>query len=109
MHSSSWGLWVASGACHRARIRATRWLAMTAGRASPRSVVLNDRPEQLPALAVELHHLQLLVDAIVGRRGVADDTGQRQIKLNVLQAGGLLQDVVAGEIVAALLQDLDQK
>ena len=32
-----------------------------------RAGVLEDRAEQLPALAVELHHLKLLVDAIVGR------------------------------------------
>ena len=27
--------------------------------------VLDDRPEQFPALAIELHHLQLLVDEVV--------------------------------------------
>src|ERR1700694_3165613 len=71
--------------------------------------ILDDRAEQFPALAVELHHLQLLVDAIIGRRGAADDAGQGQIEMNVLQAGGLLHDVLAGEIVAAARKHLDQQ
>src|SRR3954452_23070202 len=38
-------------------------------RLARRTRILEDRAEQFPALAVELHHLQLLVDAIVGRCG----------------------------------------
>src|SRR5581483_7519767 len=71
--------------------------------------VLEDRAEQLPALAVELHHLQLLVDAIVLGRGVVDDARQREIELDVLQAGRLLHDVLAGQVVAAGLQHMDQE
>src|SRR5207237_10817124 len=37
--------------------------------------VLEDRAKQPPALAIELHHLKLLVDAIVGRRGVERTAG----------------------------------
>src|SRR5215204_7674910 len=57
------------------------------------SAILDDRAEQFPALAVELHHLHLLVDAVVGRRGVGDHAGQRQAADEVLQAGRLLHDV----------------
>ena len=39
-------------------------------RLARRAGVLEDRAEQFPALAVELHHLQLLVDAVIVRRGV---------------------------------------
>src|SRR6185312_6921467 len=75
----------------------------------PRSSrVLEDRAEQLPALAVELHHLELLVHPIVGGRGVVEDARQRQVELNVLQVSGLLHHVLAGEIVAALFEDMDQ-
>src|SRR4051794_14848752 len=56
-------------------------------RLARRALVLEDRAEQFPALAVELHHLQLLVDAVIVRRGVGDDAGQRQIELDVLEAG----------------------
>src|SRR6202035_5504918 len=70
-----------------------------------RARVLEDRAEHLPALAVELHHLQLLVDAVVVRRGVADNSGQREVELDILQVGRLFEDVLAGQIVAALLQD----
>src|ERR1700674_711259 len=73
------------------------------------SGILDDRSKQLPALAVELHHLQLLVDAIIGRRGSADDAGQGQVQLNVFEGGGLLHDVVAGKVVAAALEHLDQE
>src|SRR5665811_1525313 len=45
--------------------------------------ILDDRSESFPTLAVKFHHLQLLVDAVVGRRGVADDSGQREIKLDL--------------------------
>src|SRR5262245_20795683 len=65
------------------------------------ALVFEDRAEQFPAFAVELHHLQLLVDAIIVRRGIGEDAGQRQIEHDVFEAGGLLHDVLAGQIVAA--------
>src|SRR4051794_40700946 len=74
-----------------------------------RTLVFEDRAEQLPALAVELHHLQLLVDAIIVRSGVGKDARQRQIELDILQAGRLLHDVLAGEIVAAHLEDMNHQ
>src|ERR1700692_2275164 len=44
-----------------------------------RAGILDDGAEQFPAFAVQLHHLQLLVDPIIVRRGVADDPGQREV------------------------------
>ena len=55
--------------------------------------VLDDRAEQLPALAVELHHLHLLVDAVIGRRRMGGYAGQRQAAGEVLQTGRLPLDV----------------
>src|ERR1700694_4558899 len=69
--------------------------------------ILDDRSKQFPTLAVELHHLQLFVDAIIGRRCAADYTGQGQIELDVLEAGGLLHDVLSGEVVATAPEHLD--
>ena len=71
--------------------------------------IRDDRPEGLPVLAVELHHLQLLVDAVVGRRGRDRNSRQQQIELDIVQAGGLLQHVLAGQLVAALLEHLNQQ
>ena len=45
------------------------------GRLTRRTRILHDRAEQLPAFAVELHHLHLLVDAVVVRPGVDLDAG----------------------------------
>jgi hypothetical protein len=50
-------------------------------------------PKQLPAFAVEPHHLQLLVDAIIGRRRMGGYAGQRQAAGEVLQTGRLPLDV----------------
>ena len=72
-------------------------------------LVGDDRPESLPALAVKLHHLQLLVDAIVVRRGCDGDSRQQQIELHIAEMGGLLQHVLAGKVVTALFQNVNQK
>src|SRR5262245_58814788 len=71
--------------------------------------VLENRAEQLPALAVEAHHLLLLVDAVVVRRGVALDARQREVELDILQIGRLFQHVLARQVVAALLEHMDQE
>src|SRR5260370_15111669 len=62
-----------------------------------RSGILDDRAEQLPALAVELHHLHLLVDAIVVRPRRARHAVQRQAGDQVRQAGRVPPQVFAGE------------
>src|SRR5689334_12848417 len=69
---------------------------------------VDDWAEADPALAVEAHHLQLLVEPVVGRCGVDRHAGQRQIGDDTLQAGRLLHDVLAREVVAAALENLDQ-
>ena len=55
----------------RQQIETDRRVTASAGGAR----ILDDRAEQLPTLAVELHHLHLLVDAIVGRGRVGDHAG----------------------------------
>jgi hypothetical protein len=63
---------------------AGRRLDLGAQQLTRRTRVLQDRAEHLPALAVELHHLKLLVDAVVSRRGVDLDTGQSEVAGHVL-------------------------
>src|SRR5260370_30285987 len=65
------------------------------------------RSEQLPALAREAHHLQLLERREIGRAGLDPGSGQIHADLEV-QVGRLPHDVFAGEVVAALSQDLLQ-
>src|ERR1700730_4803583 len=69
--------------------------------AMPDSAILSarhHRPEQVPAFALELHHLKLLQRRKIGRAGL--DLGARQIDADLeIQVGRLLHDVLAGEIV----------
>src|SRR3954453_2021934 len=65
--------------------------------------------EQLPLLALELLELKLADRREIGRRGVDLDARQQRLGAEVLQARRLLYDVLAREIVAALLQDLNQR
>ena len=64
--------------------------------------------EQLPALALELHQLQLRDRRKVGRRGVDLDARQQAAKLEVLDARRLLHDVLARQVVAAGLQHMHE-
>src|SRR5438270_14001760 len=88
---------------------ALRAFAHPTKRLTRRTCILDDRAEQLPALAVELHHLHLLVDAVVVQPGVDLHAGQRQARGIALDAGDLLHDVLAREVVAALLEPLRQQ
>src|SRR5882724_12804944 len=65
-------------------------------------VTADDIAEQHPALALELHQLQLADRGEIGRRGVDLDTRQQDFGAEILQACGLLHDVFAGQVVAAL-------
>src|ERR1700687_1790889 len=60
------------------------FLALCNDRSAAGGGILDDRSKSFPALAVEPHHLQLLVDAIVVRRRVDDDSRQREVELDVL-------------------------
>jgi hypothetical protein len=55
-----------------------RRLDLRAQRLTGRTRILQDRAEQFPAFAVEPHHLQLLADAVIGRRGADLDPGKRE-------------------------------
>src|SRR6185503_6675670 len=74
-----------------------------------RHVAAQDVAERLPLLALEALHLQLADRGEVVRSGVDLDAGQQGVRREVLQARGLLHQIGAGEIVAALFQRLDQR
>ncbi len=57
--------------------------------------------------AVELHQLQLLHREEVAGAGVDGDARQQHAEREILQVGGLLHHVGAGEIIAALLEHLN--
>jgi arylsulfatase A-like enzyme len=80
-------------------------LADRHGRVAAR-IGAHDRAEPLPGLALEAGQLQLPDRREVGRAGVDLDAGQQAVEFHILQAGGLLHDVFAGQIVAASLQAL---
>src|SRR5262249_39962852 len=64
----------------------------------------HDGAKQLKALAVEPLHLQLLDWRKVVRPRVYLDARQEHVEFKILETRGLLHDVLAGQIVAALLQ-----
>ena len=66
-----------------------------------------DRTEWNVALAVEAPHLGLLDRREIGRAGIDRDAGQQHRQFEIVQAGRLLHHVLAGQLVAALLQHLD--
>src|SRR5215813_9419025 len=79
-----------------------------------RSIASTDRAgqqvaEQIPACAVEFAHLDLFERRKIGRRCIELDAGQRQRHDKVLEVRGLLHDVLARQLVAALLDDLRRR
>ncbi len=67
-------------------------------------LVSQDRPKQNPTLAVELHHLELLIDAPIIRFGGDRHARQRKVRGVILDVCRLLHDIGAREIVTALLE-----
>src|SRR5437763_15782551 len=65
--------------------------------------------EPLPDLAVPARQLLLPDRMVVGRAGIDADAGQQGGRLEIVQGGRLLQDVLAREIVVALLQHLQHR
>src|SRR5215469_2918719 len=59
--------------------------------------------KQIPACAVESRHLHLFDRREIGRAGVGRDTWQEHRHGEIMQAPGLLHDVLAGQLIAALL------
>src|SRR5487761_2310857 len=78
-------------------------------RASAADVAADDVAEQHPSLALELHQLKLADRGEIGWRGVDLDAGQQDFGSEILEVCGLLHDIFAGEVVAALLQHLNQR
>ena len=70
---------------------------------------VEDLAEQGPPLAVEPGELLLLDRGEVGRARVDLDAGQQQRQLEVLEVRRLLHDVLAREVVAALLEHLGHR
>src|SRR5262249_1647640 len=76
--------------------------------ASAADVAAHDIAEQLPGLALEAHQLKLRQRREIGGAGVDLDAREEAAQLEILDAGGLLHDVRAAEVVAAGLQDMHQ-
>src|SRR5271170_7828159 len=62
--------------------------------------------EANPALAVEFGQLLLRVWIIVGRTGIELDARQQQRQLQIVDVRRLLANILAGEIVAGLFENL---
>ena len=72
----------------------------------PQSSLADHLPEPHPLLSIELLQLDLFDDVVIGTAGVHADAWQQQRQLEVLEIGRLVHDVLAGEVVAALSEDL---
>src|SRR5262245_7471839 len=72
-------------------------------------VPAHDRAEPLPPLACEAMHLHLLDGIEVGGASIDLDAGQQHAEFETLQVRGLLHHVNAREIVAALLEHLNER
>src|SRR5262249_37557129 len=78
-------------------------------RFSTTDIAGHHRAEQFPARAVEADHLHLLDRRKIARTGVDPDARQQHAQLEIFQIGRLPHDVLAREVVAALLEHLDQR
>src|SRR5258707_3630630 len=76
---------------------------------APAERAVQHRADGFPAFAVEPLDLHLLDRIEVRRAGVDLDAGQQHGKLEILQICCLLHHVLAGEVVAALLEHLRQR
>src|SRR3954469_25676271 len=65
--------------------------------------------EQLVFLAVEALQLNRLQGRVVVRPGGDGDAGEQRIDAKALHRRGLLHDVLAGQVVAALLEHLHER
>ena len=77
--------------------------------ALPADLATDDIAEQFPALALEFPELKLLDRSKVSCAGVDRDTGQEPFQLQTLDARGLLHDIRAGKIVAALFENMNHR
>src|SRR5258706_8336156 len=65
--------------------------------------------EELPLLAVEALQLHRFERRVIVRAGVYQDARQQRLEAQVLHVGSLAHDVLAREVVAALLQHLRER
>ena len=77
--------------------------------ALPADLAADDVAEQFPTLALEFPELKSLDRSEVGYAGVERDAGQEPFQLQLLDARGLLHDIRAGKIVAALFEDMNDR
>src|SRR5450631_4774785 len=99
------------GECEEGIVSRTRCSALHPGHVRERSasdVAADDVTEQLPPFALETLQLQLADRGKICRAGVDHHAGQKNFGAEILQVGCLFHDVLAGEIVTALLQHLYQ-
>src|SRR5262252_11015798 len=66
-----------------------------------------DRTEWNVTLAIEAPHLGLPDRREIGRAGIDRDAGQQHRQFEMLQVSRLLHHILAGQLVAALLEHLN--
>src|SRR5947209_6014851 len=78
------------------------------GTMSAANVAADDVAEQFPLVSLELHQLKLGDRREIGGAGVNLDARKQTTKFQIPDARRLLHDVFSREIVAALLQHIDE-
>src|SRR6476659_6894629 len=72
----------------------------------PLHLVTDEVAEGLPRPAIETHQAHLLQRTKIRRAGVDGDTRQQHRQREIVNVGRLAHDVLAAEVIAALLQDM---
>src|SRR3981189_1349127 len=86
------------------RVRDTRRYCRT----SASDVAVDDVAEAFPGLALEFHELNRGDRGEVSGTGIDLDAREQAAELQILDAGRLLHDVLAREIVATVFQHVDE-
>src|SRR5882757_554086 len=69
------------------------------------STAADDISEQLPLFSLQSNHSHLFDRSKVRSTGVDRNSREQNVGSEIRQAGGLLHDVFAGEVITALLQN----
>src|SRR6266481_7625531 len=69
------------------------------------SAAADDISEKLPLFSLQSNHAHLFDRSEVRSTGVDRNSRKQDVGSEIRQAGGLLHDVFAGEVIAALLQN----
>src|SRR5882672_4707778 len=99
--------WPGPGSAAQCEVRCAASGTRRYCRTSAADIGADDLAKAFPGLALELHELQLRERSEIGGAGVRLDAGQQTAEFKVLDARGLLHDVFTGEVVAAVLQHVD--